>query len=93
MLTCREATTLMSRSMDAPLRYSQRFSLWMHLSMCRFCRRYQRQLRFLRIATRWLEEAPVDQGSPGLSDDAKARMAETLKDAWEKDSRKEGSFT
>lgn len=83
MLTCKDATTLVSRSMDGPLPWRQRFSLRMHLAMCRFCRRYERQLRFLRIASRLLGEDHASADPPRLSDDAKARIAGALKDAHE----------
>jgi hypothetical protein len=48
MLTCREASQLISESLDKPLTLRQRMSLKVHLLMCRYCTRFQRQMLFLR---------------------------------------------
>ena len=47
MLSCREATRLIARSMEAPLTLAERIALAFHLVMCRFCRRYRKQLQWL----------------------------------------------
>lgn len=47
MLSCREATRLIARSMEAPLTPTQRIALAFHLVMCRFCRQYRKQLQWL----------------------------------------------
>ena len=43
-----EATRLLSESQDAPLPLMARVGLRLHLALCRQCRRYQRQLTFMR---------------------------------------------
>ncbi|MGE0451381.1 MAG: hypothetical protein AB7Q29_17550 [Vicinamibacterales bacterium] len=54
MKTCRDVATLLSASAmdDAPLR--TRLGVWLHLSMCRHCRAFKRQLESLARATRSL---------------------------------------
>ena len=52
MLTCREATRLMSEAQDRELETSERLSLRLHLLACRGCRAYRRQMDFLRSACR-----------------------------------------
>lgn len=44
MLTCKEATQLASKGLDEKLTVRERFSLWLHLAMCRLCRHYVRNI-------------------------------------------------
>ncbi len=48
MFNCKEVTRMLSDSMDRELSFHQRVGLGMHLLMCKFCSRYQKQLLFLR---------------------------------------------
>lgn len=48
MFNCKEVTRMLSDSLDRELSFHQRVGLRMHLLMCKFCSRYQRQLLFLR---------------------------------------------
>ncbi len=57
MLSCLEATELISRGMDRPLSLRERISLFMHQLICRGCRATEQQLMFLRTATAaWRQE-------------------------------------
>lgn len=51
MLTCREATELMSQGHDRRLSLAERVALRMHVLICRGCRATERHLAFLRTAT------------------------------------------
>lgn len=50
MSSCRDFTVLMSRELDRPLTWWQRFLLRTHLLTCGKCGRFRRQLRFLSAA-------------------------------------------
>jgi hypothetical protein len=50
MISCKDASRLVSRKEDAPLTYWQRLALRLHLSVCAACARFERQTRFLRTA-------------------------------------------
>lgn len=45
MLTCQEVTKLVTEYIDGELPVMARLRFLMHLSMCRHCRRYLRQMR------------------------------------------------
>lgn len=47
MLSCREATRLVARSMEQRLTWKERLALRFHLMMCDVCRRYRDQLIWL----------------------------------------------
>ncbi len=50
MLSCKEATRLLSQAQDRPLTYSDRVKLRLHLAACVACTRFSRQLAFMREA-------------------------------------------
>lgn len=50
MLSCREATRLLSQREDRRLSYGERIKLQLHLGVCTACSRFSRQLAFLRQA-------------------------------------------
>ena len=51
MLSCKEATELISQGMDRRLSLAERFGLRLHLLICRGCRTTDRHLVFLREAS------------------------------------------
>lgn len=52
MLSCREATELMSQEQDRPLSLVERLGLRLHVWMCAGCNNYRRQMSVLRAACR-----------------------------------------
>lgn len=52
MLSCKQATELMSQAQDRPLRLAERLSLRVHLWMCAGCTHFGRHLEVLRAACR-----------------------------------------
>lgn len=65
MLTCRQATQLLSEQLDQALSLRQRSALQGHLLLCRSCRRYGRQVRSLQqLAKHYTAQTlPVDRSS------------------------------
>ena len=60
MLTCKEASKLVSESLDRRLPLGLRVALRLHLMMCRLCSRYKRHLVFMRSALRLYSEKIED---------------------------------
>lgn len=52
MLNCKDVTRLLSESQDRELTLYERVQLKMHLAMCRGCANFDRQMQFLRKASR-----------------------------------------
>ena len=50
LLSCKEATRLMSQAQDRPLSYAERVKLRLHLAACTACTRFSRQMTMLREA-------------------------------------------
>jgi putative zinc finger protein len=66
-LPCREFARLSSEALDRPLSRSERYALKIHLVSCLGCRRFARQVRFVRDALRTLSTRleQVDDPLPG----------------------------
>ncbi|HEY4800800.1 MAG TPA: zf-HC2 domain-containing protein [Bacteroidia bacterium] len=47
MVSCREATFLISKREERKLSFGERIHLAMHLSMCEFCKAFEKQSAFI----------------------------------------------
>jgi hypothetical protein len=77
---CRAAVRAQSEALDHPLTLKRRFGLWAHLLLCKWCRRYGRQIQFLRRAA---HEHPEQSAAPAqveLSGAARERIKQRLRD-------------
>jgi hypothetical protein len=82
MLSCRDVTQLISESMDTSLPIGKRIGMRLHLLMCKFCTRYERQLLLIRETVRRIaatEEKPVEPPGETLSEEAKERIRISLR--------------
>ncbi len=61
MITCKEASRLMSEGLDRELGVGDRARLRVHLAICAACTRVRRQFDFLRRAGSrpWRDEGPA----------------------------------
>jgi len=78
-LTCREAARLQSEGLDRPLTLRQRIGLRIHLFLCKWCRRYGKHLRFLRLAAHEHPDKLAEPSRQTLSDAARERMRQRLR--------------
>ena len=84
--SCSEAARLASRSMDEKLSRPCRFGLWLHHKMCRLCRCYANQVKFVRDAAGCCEEkSPLPEKKDCLSKSAKDRLKRELRSAAEEE--------
>jgi hypothetical protein len=77
---CREAVRLQSETLDHELTRLQRFGLRVHLALCKWCRRYGQQLRFLRRAAHEHEDDLAQASPHSLSPEARERLKRALHD-------------
>lgn len=76
---CREVSRLQSDTLEQSLPLARRVGLRIHLLLCRWCRRYGEQIRFLRHAVREHPEQ-VNAASPHtLSPAARERLKQSLR--------------
>jgi len=81
--TCRQATRLQSEARDRSLSFFEKLGLRLHLFLCKWCRRYGEQLKFLRSAAREWEQDESRQAPQGLPPEARERIKEKLKSSRE----------
>jgi hypothetical protein len=82
MLSCKDVTQLISESMDTSLPIGKRIGMRLHLLMCKFCARYERQLLLIRETVRRIaatEEKPGEPPGETLSEEAKERIRKSLR--------------
>ena len=81
MLSCKDVTQLISRSMDHSLPIGKRIGVRLHLLMCKFCSRYERHLLLIRETVRGIVATEGKPGEPGetLSEEAKERIRKSLR--------------
>ena len=77
-LTCREATRLQSEALDHPLTLWQRVGLKIHLFLCKWCRRYGKQIGFLRSAAHEHAKHDVCLPPQALRPEARERIKRCL---------------
>jgi hypothetical protein len=81
-LPCQGMCLLASESLDRDLGRLERFALRSHLLYCAACRRFERQIKLLRCATRRLpghiEDGKVLPGT-NLPDEVRERIRRVLK--------------
>jgi len=81
MLSCKDVTRLLSESMDHSLPLGKRLGVRLHLLICRFCARYERQLLLIRETVRRLAAMEDTHGpltGEPLSEEAKERIRNAL---------------
>ena len=82
MLPCKDATQLISLSMDRSLPIVTRIRLRLHLRICKWCARYERQLLLIRKSLRRVDALDVRPEGPAgetLPEDARERIKESLR--------------
>jgi predicted anti-sigma-YlaC factor YlaD len=76
--SCRQAARLQSAALDGPLTSTQKIGLKIHLCLCKWCRRYGTQVRFLREAAHKHPEHLIEPRLQELPDAARERIKQRL---------------
>jgi hypothetical protein len=79
VLTCKDASHLISTNLERPLGFRERWGLRMHLWICANCRRFERQMTLLREALRMLgKRAEIADDSTEMPPEARERIRKAL---------------
>ena len=74
---CKEAIRLQSDALDRPLPLLRRIGLWIHLTLCVWCKRYGKQIKFLRTAAQHCEHDHSPEQT--MPPEARERIKRALK--------------
>ena len=75
MLTCKQASQVISQSLDRPLTARERFALSLHLLICKYCKRFSQQVQTLRVAIKSMFHSIESNNSIEMPSAAKNRIA------------------
>jgi hypothetical protein len=78
MLNCKQASQLISQSLDRPLALRERFALKLHLIICEYCKRFSQQVQTLRTAIHKMTNAIENDNSVEMPVAAKKRITELV---------------
>lgn len=79
MLSCKQASELVSQSLDRHLTIRERMSVRFHLLICAACARFSRQLAFMQVTIKKFIADTEQNKELKLSSDAKERMTKIIK--------------
>ena len=74
LITCKQASQLISQSLDHPLSWSEKVRLKLHLLICDACTRFKQQLDLLRVAVQRIRKTIEDDSTIQLPPEAKDRI-------------------
>ena len=78
MLSCKQASKLLSQSLDRPLTWSEKIQLRLHLFMCNPCTQFKRQLNMLRTAMQRIRNGIEHDNTIKLPLDVKNRIVHKI---------------
>ena len=78
-LGCKTASRLQSEALDRKLAFRQRFGLRIHLLLCKWCRRYGKQITLLSSAAHEHPDEMAEPISQKLSAEARDRIKQKLR--------------
>ena len=78
MLSCKQASQLISQSLDRPLTMRERFALKLHLFVCKYCKRFSQQVQTLRVAIKTVVSSIESNNNILMSSAAKKRIADMV---------------
>lgn len=78
MLTCKQASQIISQSLDNPLSWSNRMKLKFHLFICDACSRFNQQLRLLNTAVKRIIQLTESDNTIHLNSEAKAQIIQAI---------------
>lgn len=81
MLSCKQASQIISQSLDRPLTMRERFALKLHLLICKYCKRFSQQIQTLRVAMNQMINSIENDNTTEMPSTVKERIANTVEAA------------
>lgn len=78
MLNCKQTSQLVSQSLDRRLTLQERFAVRVHLLICKYCRRFSRQLMAMRVGLQRMTQSVEENTTLHMPSESKARIAKAL---------------
>lgn len=78
LLNCKQASQIISQSLDNPLSWPDRMKLKFHLFICNACTRFNQQIRLIKNAVHRIKFETENDATIQLSLEAKARINQAV---------------
>lgn len=78
MLDCKQASQIISQSLDRNLTLRERFALKLHLLVCAYCKRFSQQMQTLRVAIKQMTASIENDHKIEIPSAAKTRIADLV---------------
>ena len=78
LLSCKKASQIISQSLDKKLTAKERFSLNLHLVICKYCKRFSQQMQSIRVALKQSTSAIESDDSINMSSETKKRLLQSI---------------
>ena len=78
MLSCKNASQIISQSLDRPLTIRERFALQLHLLICKYCKRFSQQLQTIRVNLKLTASAIENDDTIKMPASAKQRITDLI---------------
>jgi hypothetical protein len=75
MLSCKQASQLISFSLDRPLTLRERIALQLHLIICKYCKRFSQQIQSMRVAIKQMVASIENDNTIEIPATARNRIA------------------
>ena len=76
--TCKQVSRLQSQALEGKLSFAQRAGLRMHLMLCKWCRRYAKQIGFMHKSVHDHSDEVAECVPQKLSEEARERIKRKL---------------
>ncbi len=78
MLDCKQASQIISQSLDRNLTIRERFALKLHLLICKYCKLFSRQMQILRVAIKQMSASIENNHKIEMPSEAKKRITDLV---------------
>ena len=80
MLSCIQASQIISQSLDRPLTLRERFTLKLHLAICKYCKRFSQQVQTLHVAIKTMVSSIESNNSIEMPSAVKKRITHYIEE-------------
>ncbi len=78
MLSCKDASQIISQSLDRQLTMRERFALKLHLIICKYCKQFSQQIHSISVALKLAASHIENDGTIKMPSSAKKRITDLI---------------
>ena len=78
MLSCKDASQIISQSLDRQLTMRERFALKLHLLICKYCQQFSQQMTAMHVALKSAASAIENDDTIKMPANAKKRITDLI---------------